>query len=397
MNTASTYSNPTNFPSDGSTTSNDGVSNPPYLVQIHDTTLRDGEQAAGVAFGIKEKVTIAKFLDDVGVHELEVGIPAMGHEEAEAIAQIVRLGLRAQLTGWNRAVISDVQASIACGLKRVHISIPVSDIQINAKFQGQWLRMLEKLRDTITFAVDHGLWVSVGGEDSSRADETFLIDAAQYAQEWGASRFRFCDTVGIFDPMMTYERVQRLVSNLDIPVEMHTHNDLGMATANAIAGIRAGAASVNTTVNGLGERAGNAAMEEVVMTLKRIYGIQPNIDTKHLLELSRLVAKASNCPIPPWKAVVGDNAFAHESGIHAHGVLNDPSTYEPFKPEEVGWQRRLVVGKHSGRHLIQSILEQHGVLLNAQDSDSVLAAVRSWSTRVKRSLTEEELLSLVQT
>ncbi|MEL6322597.1 MAG: homoaconitate hydratase, partial [Cyanobacteria bacterium J06626_14] len=168
-------------------------------------------------------------------------------------------------------------------------------------------------------------------------------------------------------------RVQRLVSNLDIPVEMHTHNDLGMATANAIAGIRAGAASVNTTVNGLGERAGNAAMEEVVMTLKRIYGIQPNIDTKHLLELSRLVAKASNCPIPPWKAVVGDNAFAHESGIHAHGVLNDPSTYEPFKPEEVGWQRRLVVGKHSGRHLIQSILEQHGVLLNAQDSDSVLA------------------------
>ncbi|MEO1521436.1 MAG: homocitrate synthase [Cyanobacteria bacterium J06633_2] len=397
MNTASTYSNPTNFPSDGSTTSNDGVSNPPCLVQIHDTTLRDGEQAAGVAFGIKEKVTIAKFLDDVGVHELEVGIPAMGHEEAEAIAQIVRLGLRAQLTGWNRAVISDVQASIACGLKRVHISIPVSDIQINAKFQGQWLRMLEKLRDTITFAVDHGLWVSVGGEDSSRADETFLIDAAQYAQEWGASRFRFCDTVGIFDPMMTYERVQRLVSNLDIPVEMHTHNDLGMATANAIAGIRAGAASVNTTVNGLGERAGNAAMEEVVMTLKRIYGIQPNIDTKHLLELSRLVAKASNCPIPPWKAVVGDNAFAHESGIHAHGVLNDPSTYEPFKPEEVGWQRRLVVGKHSGRHLIQSILEQHGVLLNAQDSDSVLAAVRSWSTRVKRSLTEEELLSLVQT
>ncbi|MEL6322524.1 MAG: homoaconitate hydratase, partial [Cyanobacteria bacterium J06626_14] len=187
--------------------------------------------------------TNAKFLDDVGVHELEVGIPAMGHEEAEAIAQIVRLGLRAQLTGWNRAVISDVQASIACGLKRVHISIPVSDIQINAKFQGQWLRMLEKLRDTITFAVDHGLWVSVGGEDSSRADETFLIDAAQYAQEWGASRFRFCDTVGIFDPMMTYERVQRLVSNLDIPVEMHTHNDLGMATANAIAGIRAGAAS----------------------------------------------------------------------------------------------------------------------------------------------------------
>jgi homocitrate synthase NifV len=397
MNTALTHPIHTGLTDCVTTSSDDGVSQISTPIYIHETTLRDGEQAAGVAFGIDEKVAIAKFLDDIGVHELEVGIPAMGQEEAEAIAQIVRLGLRANLTGWNRAVISDVQASMACGLSRVHISIPVSDIQINAKFHGQWQRMFEKLRDAITFAIDHGLWVSVGGEDSSRADATFLLDAAQYAQEWGASRFRFCDTVGILDPMMTYEKVRHLVSNLDIPVEMHTHNDLGMATANAIAGIRAGATSVNTTVNGLGERAGNAALEEVVMALKRIYGIQSNIDTRHLLELSRLVAQASNCPVPPWKAVVGENTFAHESGIHAHGVLNDPSTYEPFKPEEVGWQRRLVVGKHSGRHLLQSVLQRHGIILNPQDSDSVLAAVRSWSTRAKRSLTEDELLSLIQT
>lgn len=365
-------------------------------VCINETTLRDGEQAAGVAFDIDEKVEIAKFLDEIGVHELEVGIPAMGQEEAEAIAQITRLGLRAHLTGWNRAVISDVQASIACGLTRVHISIPVSEVQIHAKFR-RWQDMFEKLRQTIMFAVDHGLWVSVGGEDSSRADETFLLDAAQYAQEWGASRFRFCDTVGILDPLTTYEKVRWLVSNLDIPVEMHTHNDLGMATANAIAGIRAGATSVNTTVNGLGERAGNAALEEVVMALKRIYGFPTPIKTQHLLELSRLVARASNSPLPPWKAIVGENTFTHESGIHAHGILKDANTYEPFDPSEVGRQHRLVLGKHSGRHGLQTILKRYGITLDPNDSKSVLAAVRSWSTQTKRSLTDEELLSLIAT
>jgi homocitrate synthase NifV len=192
--------------------------------------------------------------------------------------------------------------------------------------------MLEQLRDAITYARDHGLEVSVGGEDSSRADETFLIDAAQFAQEWGAFRFRFCDTVGILDPFTTFEKVQKLVASLEIPVEMHTHNDLGLATANALAGIRAGATSVNTTVNGLGERAGNAALEEVVMILKRIYGLKIGIQTQHFLELSRFVAKTVNCTVPPWKAIVGENTFAHESGIHAHGVLQNPSTYEPFDP-----------------------------------------------------------------
>ncbi|MGK7925260.1 MAG: homocitrate synthase [Spirulina sp.] len=365
-------------------------------VHINDTTLRDGEQAAGVAFNVEEKVTLAAFMDAIGIPELEVGIPAMGGDESLAITQMVRSGFRSALTGWNRAVRSDIEASIACGLQRVHISVPVSEIQIAAKFQGNCSQVLDRLRDTIAFARDRGLFVSVGGEDSSRADEDFLLEVAQSAEQWGASRFRFCDTVGILDPAMTARKVGKLVSGLKIPVEMHAHNDFGLANANAIAGIQAGATSVNTTVNGLGERAGNTALEEIVMVFRRIYDLDLGIETTRLRELSQFVATISGCSVPPWKAIVGDNAFAHESGIHAHGILQNPQTYEAFTPEEVGGDRKLAIGKHSGRHSVLNLLKQYGIHPSKEEAQSILDAVRNFSIQAKRSLTVDEVLRLTQ-
>lgn len=365
-------------------------------IVIADTTLRDGEQTAGVVFSLEEKKRIAAMLDEIGVGELECGIPAMGAAEQSGVRALVAMGLRARLITWNRALISDIQASIDCGIRAVDISLSVSDVQIAHKLRKsrQWVK--EQLVEALDFCLRHDLYVSVGAEDASRADPNFLVELMRIAKYRGADRFRFCDTLGILDPFSLYEKIRYLRSQVDLDMEVHCHNDLGMASANAIAGIRAGARFVSTTVNGLGERAGNAALEEVVMGLKYSCGLDLGIDTRRFAEISRYVGQASGRPVPDWKAVVGERVFSHESGLHADGVLKNPLNYEGFNPKEVGLDRHLVLGKHSGSQALVHRLGELGIELNRVESMALLDRVRSMSQRNKRPLTDGELVSLAR-
>ena len=362
---------------------------------IDDTTLRDGEQTAGVVFSRREKIAIARMLDSIGVGEIECGIPAMGIEERASIRALVDLGLNARLITWNRALLPEIKASIACGVQAVDISLSVSDQMILHKLRKDRSAVKEQLKVALGFAKEHGLYVSVGGEDASRADLGFLVELMEITRSLGGDRFRFCDTLGIMDPFTMFEKVAFLRKAVpEVDIEVHTHNDLGMATANAIAGIRAGARFVNTTINGLGERAGNAALEEVVMGLKHACGIETGIDTHRFREMSLFVAKASHRPLSVSKPVVGERVFAHESGLHADGVIKDPHNYEGFDPAEVGLTRSIVVGKHSGTGGLIERFRTMGIAVDRSEAEPLLVRTRAMSCKRKRDLTNVELMAI---
>lgn len=361
-------------------------------VYIDDTTLRDGEQTAGVVFANEEKVHIAKMLARLGVHQIEVGIPTMGGDEKKAIKDIVDLELPTSILAWNRTVVSDIQHSLDCGVDAVAVSISSSDIHIQHKLMRDRQWVLDSIKRAVEFAKKHDLYVSVNAEDASRADPDFLVEFARTVKETGADRLRYCDTVGVLDPLETYERVKILIEEVDIPIEMHTHNDFGMATANAIAGLEAGATYVNTTVNGLGERAGNASLEELVMALRYCEGINLGIRTSLFRELSEYVALASGRPIPAWKPVVGSNLFVYESEGRASGAVLDPATYEIFLPGEVGLFRRFNVGKYSGPSVIRRKLREHGYHPLEEEVNKLVPILRSRSIALKRSLFDNEVI-----
>lgn len=365
-------------------------------IMLVDTTLRDGEQTAGVVFSNREKLRIAKMLDNVGVHQIEAGIPVMGGDEKEAIRQIASMGLQASIMAWNRANVNDVRHSLDCGVDAVAISISSSDIHIKHKLRTSREWVLENMTKAAEYAKNEGAYVSVNAEDASRTDLDFLIRFAKEAQAAGADRLRYCDTVGVLEPFGTYDVISRIIDATGMDIEMHTHNDFGMATANALAGIKAGARFIGVTVNGLGERAGNAALEEVAMALKFLFGMNLGVNTKDFLNLCEYVARASGRTLYPGKPIVGSNTFAHESGIHADGVLKYPGTYEVFSPEEVGMQRQIIIGKHSGSNAVKMKFVEYGIDLSSEEANDILALVRSAAVELKRPLFDKELMYIYE-
>jgi homocitrate synthase NifV len=360
-------------------------------VVVNDSTLRDGEQTPGVAFTLDEKVAIAKALEAAGVDEIEAGVPAMGGEELKAIAAVAAELSTAKPIGWCRISEADVDAALEAGLKAVNVSAPMSERQIQAKFGTSRLDVLKRIERVVSYARRAGLEVALGGEDSSRADLHFVCAAATVAEEAGARRFRYADTLGVLDPFRTFAIFRRLCAETDMELEFHGHNDLGLATANTVAAVQGGATHVSVCVMGLGERAGNAALEQVVAALAHAAGRKTAVRFSHLPKLADMVAAASGAPVPARKPIVGAAVFTHESGIHVAGLARDPKTYEELDPEAFGRTRRIVLGKHSGMSSVLYGLQKLGYEADPDQMRRLLEEVRAYAVRSKRAIDLSEL------
>lgn len=351
-------------------------------VRIIDTTLRDGEQAPGVCFDRQAKRTIARALDRAGIDELEVGIPAMGEAVCQDIRSIAALGLNCRLSVWCRAHEGDLANAARCNVSGVHFSFPVSRIHLAALGKtGPWvLGQLDRLVRKARCLFDR---VTVGAQDATRAERAFLHKFAAGAQAAGAHQLRIADTVGVGRPSTVIDLVASLRAAVpDLMIEFHGHNDLGMATANTLSALEAGAQAVSATVNGLGERTGNTALEQITMALLHHSGLSCNLDTTALLPLSRIVAEAAGQTIPACQPVVGDQAFMHESGIHCHAMFRDARAYEPFAPQLVGRaERRYLLGAHSGATAIRHLLGQAGIQISSQQARALRPLLCRWYSR----------------
>lgn len=330
----------------------------PEDITIYDTTLRDGEQTPGVCFSFDEKLEIARKLDQFKIHQIEAGFPIVSEKEKESVKAIANEGLDATILGLTRTKPEDIDAALDCDVDGIITFVGTSDIHLDHKMHITRQDAINLCETAVDYAKDHGLFVAFSAEDATRTDIEFLKRIYSKAQECGADRVHIADTTGAITPQGIDYLVKELVKDIDIDIAVHLHNDFGLAVINSITGVLAGAKAVSTTVNGIGERAGNASLEELIMAMKILYGKDYGFKTKYIKELSDLVAKASGLPIPYNKPVVGNNVFRHESGIHVDAVIEEPLCYEPYLPELVGQKRQLVLGKHSGCRAVRAKLNE---------------------------------------
>ncbi len=353
-------------------------------VIIYDSTLRDGEQTPGVTFNLEQKVAIARKLDEMGVPEIEAGFPAVSERERASVRAICDEGLDAKILVLSRITKEDIDASVDAGVDMVLLFIGTSDLHIKHKFKKDRRYVLDKIINGVEYAKDRGVKVSLSAEDTTRTDLDYLLSVYMVAEAAGADRVGVTDTLGCASPEAIAFLVARAKEVVRVPVSLHLHNDYGLALANAIAGVKAGADAVTTTVNGIGERCGNVPLEQFVAAMKFMYGKDLGIDTTKLKELSDMVEAFSGLAKPVNQPLVGRNAFAHESGIHVAAVLACPLTYESIDPRLVGNERHILMGKHSGLNYIKKRVDDIGLIATDEQLAEILGRVKDIGERKGR-------------
>jgi methanogen homocitrate synthase len=366
----------------------------PKDIEICDVTLRDGEQTPGVVFTRDEKIAIAEKLDSIGIEVIEAGFPVVSKTEEDIVREIAHLGLDARICCLARSVAKDVDVALRCDVDFVSIFIATSDLHLKYKYHKTFEEAESCALDVLDYAKDHGLTVRFAAEDATRTDVNVLKSIFRVAEEHGADYVSIADTVGILNPSTTHYLVSEIKKTVKTNVCIHCHNDLGMAVANTVSGAEAGAFQLHTTVNGIGERCGNASLEELLVSLRVQYGID-RYDVSQLTELSKMVEQYSGIPIPRIKPIVGANAFAHESGIHVAAVLENPMTYELYAPEMVGSKREIIIGKHTGSKALKGVVQKMGYDLSREQMCTLLDKVKKCS-EAKRKVTCERLTEFIK-
>ncbi|WP_440951429.1 2-isopropylmalate synthase [Methanosphaerula subterraneus] len=362
---------------------------------VFDTTLRDGEQTPGVSFSTEQKHSIAAQLSALGVHTIEAGFPASSAGERESVRAIAALDLDAEICGLARALKSDVDACLDCDVDLIHVFIPTSDIQRVHTIKKTREEVLASTSAIIEYVREHHGQCMFSPMDATRTEPAYLLEVCRAAAAAGATIINLPDTVGVASPTSMATMVRGIAPEVDAIIDVHCHNDFGLAVANTTMAVEAGARQVQVTVNGIGERAGNADLAQTVMVLESIYGIKTGIKTEKIVETSTLVSRYSGIPLPPMQPVVGENAFSHESGIHSQGVLANSATFEPgiMTPEMVGHRRRLMLGKHVGRHAVRQMLLDAHLEVTDQQLNLVVEKVKAIADKGKR-ITDSDLYAI---